>query len=72
MKLGKSIVRSDIYDMMSNGEYSPMDFHIFYHFIKIYVLQSSQNKKYVIITRQVHVHIRDRILSDYTISGQSI
>ena len=68
MKLGKSIIRSDIYDMMSDV----LDFHIFYYFRKIYVLQSSQNKKYVIITRQVHVHIRDRILSDYTISGQSI
>ena len=68
MKLLKSIIRSDIYDMMSDV----LDFHIFYYFRKIYVLQSSQNKKYVIITRQVHVHIRDRILSDYTISGQSI
>ena len=68
MKLGKSIVRSDIYDMMSDV----LEFHIFYYFRKIYVLQSSQNKKYVTITTQVHVHIRDRILSDYTISGQSI
>ena len=68
MKLGKSIVRSDIYDMMSDV----LDFQVFYYLRKIYVLQSSQNKKYVIITRQVHVHIRDRILSDYTISGQSI
>ena len=68
MKLGKSIIRSDIYDIMSDV----LEFHIFYYFIKIYVLQSSQNKNYVIITRQVHVHIRDRILSDYTISGQSI
>ena len=43
MKLGKSIVRSDIYDMMSNGEYSPINFisftisekSMFYNLVKI-------------------------------------
>ena len=71
MELGKSIVRSIQYHMPDIGSYL-----IFVSFnisekSKCY-LQSSENKNYVIITRQVHLHIRDRILSDYTISGQSI
>lgn len=69
MELGKSLVRSIQYNIMSDV----LDFYILQYFRKSKCyLQSSQNKNYVIITRQVHVHIRDRILSDYTISGQSI
>ena len=69
MELGKSLVRSIQYNIMSDV----LDFYILQYFRKSKCyLQSSKNKNYVIITRQVHVHIRDRILSDYTISGQSI